>query len=332
MTDANAPRAGTYNRPIERTGASDGSVPRDAGPRVAAVLTVFNRRETTLACLRSIRDQGGHDARVDVFVCDDASTDGTAAAVAEAFPEVTLLHGDGSLFWNGGMRRAFAAALATDPDFSWWLNDDTHLDDDALARLLATARELRERGGPPAIVAGATRHPDDGWVTYSGVRRPRRWRPMSFERVEPGDEPRSVETMNGNCVLIPRAVARAVGNVDPAYRQKMGDFDYGLRARAAGLEVWMAPGTIGTCATHPARRTDERPLRDELRRLYSVKELPPRAWLTFTRRHAGPLWPVYFASPYVRRGWRLVAERARLAGTRGARRGSPSRSARSDSG
>jgi GT2 family glycosyltransferase len=229
--------------------------------------------------------------------------------VLERYPEVRLLRGDGQQYWNGGMRRAFGEAMASDYDYYLWMNDDTELDDGVLARLLATERELRERSNAPVIVAGTTRHPDTGELTYGGQVRRSRWRPLAWTLVQPGSEPRSSETMNGNTVLIPRSVVQRIGNIDPAYVQQMGDLDYGLRARDAGCEVWIAPGTVGTCASHPERRTDVQPLRRELARLWSVKELAPRPWLVFTRRWAGPLWPIYWASPYLRRGLGLVLER-----------------------
>lgn len=280
--------------------------------RVAAVMTVFNRKADTLRCLASLREQRGTDAELVVFVVDDASSDGTADAVASRFPEVRLLHGTGDLYWNGGMHAAFGAALAEGFDHYWWLNDDNELDDDALGRLLAVAADVEARHGP-GIVVGSMRDPDDGQLTYGGRSRPDPRRPLSFHLVPPGDEPRLAETMNGNCVLIPKAVAHNVGNIEPAYRQKMGDYDYGLRARQAGFGVWVAPGTHGTCAKHPPRRTDSGPLTDELSRLWSTKELPPAALALFARRWAGPLWPVYWASPYLQRGARLVAERLRSA-------------------
>lgn len=277
--------------------------------RIAAVMTVFNRRALTLACLRSLRTQELRHARLDIFVADDASSDGTATAIAAEHPDVTVLHGDGGLYWNGGMRLAFGTALARDYDHYLWMNDDTALDPGAVATLLHAERALRERGEPPAIVAGSTRHPQTGVLTYGGVRRPSTRRPLAFELVTPSDEPQQCETMNGNVVLIPREVTDRVGNIDPAYRQKMGDFDYGLRARLADCSVWIAPGVIGECATHPVQRTDDRPLSAELRALWSTKELPPRSWAVFTRRWAGPLWPAYWLSPYLRRGGALVAER-----------------------
>jgi GT2 family glycosyltransferase len=280
-----------------------------SGVRIAAVMTVYNRVDLTLACLRSLRRQDALGATLDIYVVDDASTDGTADRVCDEHPDVVLLRGNGDLFWNGGMRLAFGAALRGDYDHYLWMNDDTRLDDGALRRLLETERTLRERGEPPAIVVGSTRHPETGLLSYGGVRRTSSRRPLSFMLVAPGEDPEPAETMNGNIALVPREVARRVGNIDPAYRQKMGDFDYGLRARKQGCAVWVAPGTIGECATHPGRRTDEQPLLDELRRLWSVKELPPRPWATFVRRWAGPLWPAYWLSPYVRRGAGLVAER-----------------------
>jgi GT2 family glycosyltransferase len=279
------------------------------GTRVAAVMAAYNRKDLTLECLRSLWAQQVPGVRLDVFVLDDASSDGTSEAIAEQFPEVTLLHGDGELYWNGGMRRAFAAAIARDYDYYLWMNDDTRLDDGALAVLLDTERWVRERGEKAVIVAGSTRHPDTGELTYGGVIRPYRWRPLRSELVQPGDTPRPCETMNGNATLISRAVVQRVGNLDPAFTHGMGDFDYGRRARAAGCTVWIAPGTVGTCASHPMRRTDEQPLLKELRRLWSAKELSPGSWAVYSRRWAGRLWPVYWLSPYVRRGYRLVLER-----------------------
>lgn len=278
--------------------------------RLAAVMAAYNRKDLTLACLRSLYAQKVPSVTLDVFVLDDASSDGTSEALAEQFPEVTVLNGNGHLYWSGGMRRAFGAAIERDYDYYLWMNDDTCLDDGALAVLLDTERRLRKRGEEAVIVAGSTRHPDTGKLTYGGIVRRYRWRPLRGELVEPGDEPRPCHTMNGNATLISRAVVRRAGNIDPAFVQQMGDFDYGLRARAAGCSIWIAPGTVGTCASHPERRPGERPFFEELRELWSIKTLPPGPWAIYTRRWAGRLWPLYWLSPYLRRGYRLA--RARL--------------------
>jgi len=277
---------------------------------VTAVLAAHNRVAQTLACLDSLSRQEGADAVVRVVLLDDASTDGTAERVAAAHPDATVLEGDGQLFWNGGMRRAFAAAQAGDPDHYLLLNDDVVLDPGALAVLLATA--ARVGGGRPPIVAGAVRDPVSGATTYGAVCRASRGRPLSFDLLEPAAEPLPADTMHANCTLLPREVVRRVGNLDPAYRHAMGDFDYGLRARQAGCAVWLAPGTVGTCPGNPPDRYGQRPLSADWQRLTGTKGLPPAEWRTFARRWAGPAWPLYWLSPYARRGARMLA--ARLAG------------------
>src|SRR5690242_187901 len=93
--------------------------------KVAVLITSHNRRETTLRCLRCLVEQRGCEALdVQTYLVDDGCTDGTASAVRNAFPTVTILQADGSLFWAGGMRAAFAEAAKSDPDFYLWLNDD----------------------------------------------------------------------------------------------------------------------------------------------------------------------------------------------------------------
>lgn len=281
--------------------------------RIAAVLTAHNRCAETEACLRSLQHQVDvDDVTVDVFLTDDGSSDGTAEVARATWPGVRILEGDGSLFWNGGMELAFGAARAGGYDHYLWVNDDVVLDDDALARLLVAHEALAQRGLGSSIVVGSTRDPVSGAVTYGGVERFRPGRRLAFEVVSPSNALRPCETMNGQFVLIPSAVAELVGNVEPAYTHAMGDYDYGLRAREQGCGVWMAPGTIGTCATNPERAAGSRPLRQEWADVIGTKGLPPADWAIFARRFAGPLWPVFWASPYVRRGLGLL--RARVGG------------------
>jgi GT2 family glycosyltransferase len=287
-----------------------------AGIRIATVMAVHNRRALTLACLDSLRNQHVPGGSLDVFVLDDASTDGTAEVIIQRHPDVRLLHGDGHLYWNGGMRLALDEAMAGDYDYYLWMNDDTILVDDRVVDLLLrTEQQLREHGHEHVIVAGTTRHPETGELTYGGQVRLSRRRRLKWTQVQPGSEPRRCETMNGNTVLVPRAVVQRVGNIDPAYIQQMGDLDYGLRASAAGCEVWIAPGTVGECASHPPRRTDLQPLRHELSRLWSVKQLAPRPWLVFAHRWAGRLWFFYWLSPYLRRGLGLILQRVGVRST-----------------
>lgn len=278
---------------------------------VAAVLAAHNRCQTTLRCLEALHSQDAVGLELAVYLLDDASSDGTAAAVAERFPGVRILFGDGSLFWNGGMRQALTAALADGYDGYLLLNDDTVLERSALRTLLEAAKAVHRTGLPRPIVVGSTHDPATGALTYGGLRRASRRRPLRFMRVTPGATPLRVDTFEANCVLIPAEVAQRLGNLDPAFVHAMGDNDYGLRATAEGFEVWLAPGTVGACQANPLPEPGQGRLRAELRALTSRKQLPPRDWAVFARRWAGPLWPLYWASPYVRRAASSIRTRVR---------------------
>lgn len=272
--------------------------------RIAVLLACHNRKDLTLECLAGLHACAlPENWRLQVFLLDDASSDGTSAAVEAAFPEVRVLRGDGAQFWNGGMRQAFSAAMRTAPDAYLWLNDDTRLDADALQRLATSAAALRrEHPASPPIVVGATRDPDSGSLTYGGlILRGPRWR-NRYHPVPVGARPQRCDTLNGNCVLVPAAVVEAIGNIDPAFVHAIGDWDYGLRAGKAGFPVWQAPGSIGTCRGHPPARLSWRTrasVRAQWRRVTGPKGVPPAAWMVYVRRHYGVTWPLHFLAPYL---------------------------------
>lgn len=271
---------------------------------LTAILTSYNRRDSTLECLARLETA----ARIagiapKAVLVDDASTDGTADAVAGHFPWVRIERGDGALFWNRGMHRAQAVAMQEAVDFLLWINDDTLLVDDALVRLLATHDALMARDGRPAIIVGATVDRVSGAPTYGGAVAVNRLRRFTYRRLGLVNEPTECEVMNGNVVLLPMAVARVVGNLDPVFEHAMGDTDYALRARKAGFRVAVAPGFVGHCANNPTAGSfldASLPFRTRWAKMLSRKGLPLRSWMHFTRRHGGWAWPLYFVWPYAR--------------------------------
>jgi GT2 family glycosyltransferase len=271
---------------------------------IAVLITCYNRKAQTMMCLDRLFSQLLHQSNtLSVYLVDDGCTDGTAETVASSYPAVHILRGSGSLFWNGGMRVAFAEAMRSDFDYYLWLNDDTHLYPKALGTLLAASERL-QRGDRCAILVGSTCDPVRASWTYGGIRQQRSWRGVAFLPVQPQpDALQACDTMNGNCILIPRAIAKQVGNLDAAFRHGMGDLDYGFRARAKGLEIFTAAGYAGTCELNAARGTcwdRTASLSVRWHNLVSAKVLPPKEWLVFTRRHFGLLWPVYAVSPYLK--------------------------------
>ncbi|MBA2945197.1 glycosyltransferase family 2 protein [Streptomyces sp. PSKA28] len=266
-------------------------------------MTCHSRRERTLAALTSLKAQAGLPAgtALTIHLVDAGSTDGTSAAVRSAFPETDVVTMGPDIFWGAGTRMAAARA---DPDAHvLWLNDDVVLAPDALAVLLSTAVPLER----PVIAAGAMRSSDGTRTTYGGYRAKKAaFGPLRLERVKPGPRQHTAcDTCNGNAVLVTNAARRILGDIDDAFPHRMGDLDYGLRARRAGIPVLLCPGHLGTCDDHPPHAPGTSgelgiTASTALRRLASVRELPPRPWWRFCRRYFGVWAPLLFCSPFAK--------------------------------
>lgn len=262
---------------------------------IAALLTCHNRRDKTMACLQSLRDQidlSELGIKLQVFLVDDGCTDGTAAAALEIWPKATIITGDGKLFWCGGMRKAWQAASATDPDFYLLLNDDTVLFPDAIRSLLGICPTPETE----TIAVGAICDPESGDWTYGGLQSDEPFKNHA-------DTPRLCRTMNANCAFVSRAVFHKIGMFFQGYRHAMGDMDYGLLATKKEIIVVETPSFVGACQRNIISGTWRDTSLSRLQRfkkLLSPKGLPPNDWFCYCRRNCGRQWLRYWLSPYFR--------------------------------
>lgn len=265
--------------------------------QIAVILAAHNRKEKTLACLTSLRlAMTGTDTTWHVYLCDDGSSDGTTAAVGHLLGDaVTIVPGDGALFWNQGMRAAWTTALPHGPARYLLLNDDVVLAADSIKRLLSLLVEQHV-----AILIGATRDPVTDRCSYGGFRRGPWWNRLKMVPVGPVDQPTLVDSFNCNVVLIPHAVVARIGILDPGFVHAFGDIDYGLRARQQQVAMLLLPGYAGECAANPPPSPPSSSLWRRLAEEMSIKGMHSGPWLLLCRRHAGALWPLVYLSPYLK--------------------------------
>jgi GT2 family glycosyltransferase len=143
-------------------------------------------------------------------------------------------------------------------------------------------------------------------VSYGGRVRQSSLHPLRLALVNRLDSPQFCQTMNGNCVLVPRAVVDCIGNLDESFRHGLGDWDFGLRASRSGFPIVTAPGFIGACAGGTQRGDaveNFTSMREAWRRISAPKALPPVAWFTYAHRHGGFAWPLFWLKPYA---WALA--------------------------
>lgn len=286
-----------------------------SGIRIAVLMTCHNRRDTTLSSLTALTENTLQDGvSIYVILVDDGSTDGTADAITQLFPFVKILEADGNLYWNRGMHKAFSYASEIGFDFYLWLNDDTHLYQDAINNMLKAYKTVYAIEKCNSIIVGTTQDAKTGVLTYGGLESKSRMRPFQFTHVVPRSVPVDCKTMNGNCVLLPKMIANAVGNLDPRYVHALGDIDYGLRARKLGFKIKVAPGYIGTCdrnGTTGTFKDQALPIFSRLKRILGPKGLPPGPFLVFTRKHGGVLWLMRWVWPYMALVFSVIRPRRR---------------------
>ena len=192
--------------------------------KLAVLIASHNRRDATLGCVSRLLPQLGEDDGV--YLVDDGSCDGTADAVSGLNDNrMKVFNGGGSLFWSKGMRKAWGAAVAESQDWDGflWLNDDTELRSDAIAKMMAV-------NDGENIVVGELENAK-GEIVY-GMR--------------PGG------LFTGNCVLVPRKVYERLGMICGEYSHAWADSDYAMMAKRAGIGV-VSARVVGKTEWHPNR-------------------------------------------------------------------------------
>ncbi len=257
--------------------------------RIGVLMTVHNRKACTLACLENLFSQKlPEKTEISVFLVDDGSTDGTALAVHTRFPTVNVIRGDGTLYWNQGMRRCWEEASREDFDAYLWLNDDSNLEPDAIKQLSGTLDSQLNDIGTAGIVVGACfvsgSSTGEKIATYGGR--------MDKRIISPSGSPQSVQTFNGNVVLVSRNAFRQLGNLSPEYRHSFGDFDYGFRARQKSIPVWLTAGYVAECPRNgiPAWRDANRSLTQRWKSFQDPKRITAKELRNFQKVKGRGFW------------------------------------------
>ena len=252
--------------------------------RIAVLITVHNRKDKTLKCLNGIHSQQvPNTISIEVYLTNDGCTDGTAEAIREFFPDTYIIDGDGNLFWNRGMYKAWSVAEESDYDFYLWLNDDTILFENAIASLLSTT----DMKNNEAIIVGYTIDSKRERITYGG-------RNKYTGLITDVKGITECDTFNGNIVLIPRQVYKLVGKNDPVFHHAIGDTDYGLRAQKMRIKSYISDVACGICDSHdklPKWSDKNIPLHKRIKFLYRPggNGANPIEFFIYKNRHYGLL-------------------------------------------
>ena len=214
---------------------------------LSAVVVTYNSREHIADCLGSLeRARGG--LAMETVVVDNASADGTVAAVRAAFPGAKVVETGDNLGYAKAVNRGVRESGG---EFALVLNPDCVVAEGALAALHAWMR-----AHPRCAIAAPRILNTDGTVEFSARSFPTHLtflfnRYSLATRLWPGNpwsrryllsdwdhaSDRSVDWVSGACMFVRRAAIEQVGGMDEFYFMFNEDVDWCHAMKRAGWSV-----------------------------------------------------------------------------------------------
>lgn len=223
------------------------------------IVTVsYNTRDLLADCLQSVLtglEQSGLDGQM--WVVDNASSDGSADMVRRRFPAVHLVAHDENLGFAAGNNlalREMGLGGGTKPRHVLFLNPDTLVLGDALAVMVRFLDAT-----PRAGAAGARLVHGDGSFQHSAFAFPGLWQifldffPLHHrlldsrlngrypQRLYAGGQPFPVDHPLGAALMVRVETLAQVGSFDEQYFMYCEEIDLCRRIRAAGWSIYCLP-------------------------------------------------------------------------------------------
>ncbi|MCC0011039.1 MAG: glycosyltransferase family 2 protein [Hyphomicrobiaceae bacterium] len=219
-------------------------------PEISILMVSYNTREMTLAAIQSVVRET--TVPFEIIVIDNASTDGSAQAIAAHPGRVRLIARDDNI---GFARANNLAAQYARADMLLLLNPDTIVKDKAIDRLLAFARTNTHAGiwGGRTLFGNGSLNPSSCWRritvwnTFCRTAGLAALFPNSpvFNAEKMGgwrrDTVRQVDIVSGCFFLIPKKLWHRLGGFDQAFYMYGEDADLCLRAHAIGAKPMVTP-------------------------------------------------------------------------------------------
>ncbi len=224
---------------------------------LSVIIVSYNTRELTLRCLRELTERLNAEALShEIWVVDNASHDGSAAAIESEFPDVYLLASPDNLGFGVANNQALERANGR---FFLLLNSDAFVHEGALSRMLAImddpAKSRVGAVGPRllnednSLQRSCWKFPSPGrsWFESLGLARLIGPHPHWGDYYRwSHDQLRSVDFVIGACLLVRREVYDEIGGFDPAFFLYAEETDWQKRMRSVGWDIVFTPDALVT--------------------------------------------------------------------------------------
>jgi GT2 family glycosyltransferase len=222
------------------------------GSMIFIIVPVFNRKEFTKNCLKSLGRQTFKDYKI--IVVDDGSTDGTSEMITNEFPDVHIIKGDGNLWWAGATNKGIEYVLETekcsDADYILTLNNDLEVPNTYLEIFTHIAQKNKRSilGSVSVDIRNQERINFSGisWNKFTGRYHSKaKDYSSSYRELIHQGELLDSDLLPGRGTLIPVKVFNEIGLYDSdSFPQYAADEDFSLRARRRGWNLIIPTNTF----------------------------------------------------------------------------------------
>lgn len=206
-----------------------------------AIVVNWNRRELLLRCLASLHES--MRAPLDILVVDNASSDGSVAAIHARFPNVELIESAENLGFAEGNNVGLRWALERGYSYMLLVNNDTVAHPELVPRLrafLASRPNVAAVG--PAIYYLS--EPNVVWSAGGWIDQRRGMVSNDFADTPVASLPRqpyAVDHVSGCCMLLRAAAVQRAGLFDPRFFMYFEETEWCVRLTSNGSTLWVLP-------------------------------------------------------------------------------------------
>lgn len=214
--------------------------------KLSVIIVNWNTKELLLSCLNSLYADR-LDGKYEVWVVDNASSDGSPEAVRKQFPTVKLILTSQNVGFGAANNLAIHQSKG---EFIWFLNSDTQIKPGAISPLIEFMEENPLAGG----VGSKLLNPDGSLQTscypFPTISR-ELWRLFHLDAIwkygvydqsqwDP-NKPREVDIIQGASLFLRREALDKVGIFDEDYFMYTEEVDLCYRLKNAGWHLYWVP-------------------------------------------------------------------------------------------
>lgn len=219
---------------------------------LSVIILNYNTVDLTRICLKTVLASNLGNYKMEVIVCDNASTDGSLKILSSEFPGIILVDNKKNLGFAAGNNLGIKKARGR---YILLLNSDTEVPKKTLAAMVAFMDKTPEAGAATCklILPDGSMDPachrgfPTPWVAFTYLARLEKLFPHTklFGEYHQGyknlNTIHEVDSISGAFFMVRREVVSKIGLMDEDYFMYGEDLDWAYRIREAGWKIFFNP-------------------------------------------------------------------------------------------